>query len=125
MSDAGFVKGFTHCGHFARGQEAAGCAKIRLQNVVRIMDQAFPESVEAAESLSTGNQDIHFSSQPRRTFEIVPSKRTSLERLGGGEPRRIIPNRAGYVRRPVDHDFETRAAGGEYSGAGLHVIHEV
>src|SRR5207247_5923081 len=102
------------------------------ENVICIVDQTFPESVKTAESLATSDQNIHFSRQPRGTFKIVSRKRLFqpidtdlLERPGRGQARGIIPNRAGYVCGAVDHYFETRAAGREYPGAGLDVVHEV
>src|SRR5258706_13297949 len=75
VPDAGFVKSLAHGGHLAYRQETADGPKVGLEDVVSIVDQAFPESVEAAESFSTRDQNIHFSGQSRRAFKIVSRKR--------------------------------------------------
>ncbi len=126
------MKGFTHRGDFASGQKPAGIPEVGLENIVSIVDQAFPKRVKAAESFSTGDQNINLSREARRAFKIVSRKRLFqpidadlLKCLRRRESGSVIPNRTGYMGRAVHHYFKTRAAGGEYAGAGLDVIHEV
>src|SRR5579872_7485519 len=132
MPNAGFVKGFAHGGDFACGQQSADVPEVGLEDIVSVMDQAFPKRIKTAESFSTSDQNIHLSGEARRSFEIVSGERLFkpidadlLESLRRRQPRCVIPNRTGYVRRAVHHYFETRSAGREYPGAGLDVIHEV
>src|SRR5262249_30929193 len=128
MPDAGLVKGLAHCSYFACGQQSTDSAQVGLEDIIRIAHQALPIRVQPPESFASGDQNVHFPGKPRRGFEVVsrewllqPVHPGFLERLRRGQSGRVVPDLSRYVRGTVDHDFETRSAGGEYPGAGLDV----
>src|SRR5690349_15309578 len=102
MPDAGLVERLAHRGDLAHRQDAADGPAIRLKNIVRLVDEAFAERVESPPAFAAGNGDVHFAAKPGRSLEVVSRKRLFqpvdarlLERLGGGQSGRVIPDYAG------------------------------
>src|SRR5438552_17701341 len=99
VPDAWFVKRLAQCRHFADRQQATNRPQVGLNDVISIVYYALSICIEAPETFTAGDQNVHFPGKPRRAFEIVSRKRLfqpvdtgRLQRLGGGFRRRIVPN---------------------------------
>ena len=122
----GLWKCLAKSGYFAHGQDTAASSKVGLENIIRIVDQTFPERIEALPAFAAGDhQLVHLAAQSRRTLKIVarkwlfqPVDADSLERPCCGQSRGIIPYPTRHLGGAVHHHFEPRGRTASRNDAG-------